>query len=411
MQEEDKPKTQIDTDPVRTRLRNAELEHAESGRRRALDDLRDSETRFRSLAESAVDAIISIDANDRIIYWNPGATKIFGYREEEALGRSATMLIPEHLREAHRKGVERFLRTGNPVLIGRVAEVQAVRKDGTAFDAELSISTWKTREGQFFSGIIRDISDRKEAERALEKSSREARERTVELESLIQMVAHDLKSPVIAMVGLVRALKNRLAKRSPDPGAVRILEQLTATGTSMELFLRDLLEGLVSDHIVLESAPVALDSIIHSIVNQQSPLLKEKHITVRVELRPDVPAVYADERRVRQVIDNILCNAIRHMGERPEPHIRIQVSEQEGFVLTRISDNGIGIPEEYRLRIFDRFFRVPKTQPSGGTGLGLAISRKIIEKHGGRIWVESEEGQGATFLFTLPKYNPLECVS
>jgi len=128
-------------------------------------------------------------------------------------------------------------------------------------------------------------------------------------------------------------------------------------------------------------------------------------------LRLDVSPVYADERRVRQVIDNILGNAIRHMGERLEPSIRIQVSENDGFVLTRISDNGIGIPEEYRHRIFDRFFRVPKPQPSGGTGLGLAIARKIIEKHGGRIWVESEEGQGATFLFTLPKCNPLECVS
>jgi signal transduction histidine kinase len=295
------------------------------------------------------------------------------------------------------------------VLIGKVAEVQAVRKDATEFDAELSLSTWTSREGMFFSGIIRDISDRKEAERALEQRTQEARARTAELESLIQMVAHDLKSPVIAMVGFVRALRARLGKGTPDPKMEQILQQLTNAGTSMESFLGDLLDGLVCDQSASERAPVALDETIRQIVNQQSGLLRERLVTVRMDFAPDTPRVYADERRVRQVIDNILGNAVRHMGEKPGPIIRISVEEQGRFVVTRISDNGIGIPAEYLPRIFDRFFRVPKAEPSRGTGLGLAIAKKIIESHGGTIWVESEEGQGATFAFTMPKCSPPEC--
>lgn len=405
MPNEDKRDKRIIRELEALRRRNAELEHAESERRSALEALRGSEMKFRSVAESTVDAIVSIDTHDRIIYWNPGAAKIFGYTEDEVIGRPVTALIPERLREAHRKGLERFRVTGNRVLIGRVVEVQALRKDGTEFDVELSLSTWTTGEGRFFSGIIRDISDRKEAQRALEQRTLEARERSAELESLIQMVAHDLKSPVIAIVGLVRALKSNLGKGPMDARTELILQQLTGAGTSMESFLRDLLDGLVSDQSAPERAPVALDATIRAIVNQQSALLNEKRITVRVESASTIPPVYADERRVKQVIDNILGNAIRHMGEKPDPLIRIEVAEQDGLVLTRIADNGRGIPAEYRDRVFDRFFRVPKSGPSGGTGLGLAIARKIIESHGGTIWVESEEGQGATFSFTLPVYD------
>jgi PAS domain S-box-containing protein len=410
MRDEQESKTRLLRELEELRRRNSELEYAETDRRAALDALRDSEMKFRSVAESTIDAIVSIDTEDRIIYWNPGAEKIFGYSEDEVLGQPVTILIPERLREAHRQGLERFRLTGKRVLIGKVAEVQALRKDATEFDAELSLSTWTSREGRFFSGIIRDISDRKEAERALEQSTREARQRTAELESLIQMVAHDLKSPVIAMVGFVRALKARLGKGAPDSKTEQILQQLTNAGTSMERFLGDLLDGLVCDQSAPQRSPVSLDEIIRSLVNEQSRLLAEKRITISMDLPSEVPLVYADERRVRQVLDNILGNAIRHMGEKPGPVIRISVEELGRFVIARISDNGIGIPAEYLPRIFDRFFRVPKAECSRGTGLGLAIARKIIESHEGTIGVESEEGQGTTFSFSLPKCSPPECV-
>jgi NtrC-family two-component system sensor histidine kinase KinB len=210
------------------------------------------------------------------------------------------------------------------------------------------------------------------------------------------------------MVGLVRALRSYLDKGKIDEKTEQILRQLTSAGTSMESFLRDLLDGLASDQGPTERVPVALDASIRACVEQYAALLEERSITLHLETPPNCPQVVADERRVRQVIDNILGNAIRHMGEKPDPTIRIHLLEEGGFLVTRISDNGVGIAEQYRERIFDRFFRVPQEDPSRGTGLGLAIAKQIIKSHGGSIWVESEEGHGATFSFTLPKHNPSE---
>ena len=148
------------------------------------------------------------------------------------MGRSVIMLIPESLREAHHTGVRRYLVTGERKLIGKTAELQGLTKGGIEFPLELSLSTWRTREGTFFTGMIRDITRRKEAEQALEQRTIEARQRNEELESLIQMVAHDLKSPVITIGGLVRLLKGRMAKMSADDRMEQILNQLSLTSES-----------------------------------------------------------------------------------------------------------------------------------------------------------------------------------
>jgi len=403
MREEDKPKKQILRELEDMRRKCADLESAEVERSAALEDLRDLETRFRSVAQSAIDAIISTDANDRIIFWNQGAKNIFGFTEEEILGKPVTLLIPERYRDAHRSGVRRFLSTKQPVLIGKVAELQALRKGGIEFPIELALSTWSTKDGTFFTGIIRDISSRVEARKALEQRTEEARQRTEDLESLIQMVAHDLKSPVISIVGLVRGLRGRCRDLPPDEKRVQILDELTKAGETMEKFLKDLLDGLVSEHSEPARDQVIMDRTVSESVHQHRQLLEERGIDVQLDIAPDLSSIWGDQHRIRQVIDNILINAVRHMGERPDPMINIEVKDHQESIMIRISDNGIGIPAEYLGRIFDRFFRVPRSSSQAGTGLGLSIAKKIVESHGGRIWVESEQGRGTTFSFTLPK--------
>jgi len=403
MRDEDRPKKQILRELEQMCRRCADLESVEAERQKALQGLRDSETKFRSVAQSAIDAIVSTDADDRVIFWNQGAENIFGYSEEEALGKPVTILIPKRYAEAHQAGVERFLSTRQPVLIGRVAELQGLRKGGKEFPIELSLSTWNTKEGTFFTGIIRDISGRAEARKALEQRTEEARQRTGELESLIQMVAHDLKSPVISLVGLVRALRGHCRNMPSDEKRDQILDQLTKTGETIENFLQELLDGLVPEHNKPVRDQVLMDRTVHESVNQYHQTVAERGIDIQLEMAPDLPTVWGDSHRIRQVIDNILINAIRHMGDRPDPMIVIEVRDHYESVLTRISDNGIGIPAEYLGKIFDRFFRVARSGGQAGTGLGLSIAKKIIESHGGRIWAESEEGRGTTFLFTLPK--------
>jgi len=405
MTDEERPKKQILRELEELRRRCADLESVEAERQVALEALGDSETKFRSVAQSAIDAIISTDADDRVIFWNRGAENIFGYSQEEVLGKPVTILIPERYAEAHRAGVKRFLSTKQPVLIGSVAEQQGLRKGGKEFPIELSLSTWNTKEGTFFTGIIRDISGRSEARKALEQRTEEARQRTGELESLIQMVAHDLKSPVISLVGLVRALRGHCRNMPSDEKRDEILDQLTKNGETMENFLQELLDGLVPEHSEPVRGQVLMDRTVHESVHQHHQTIEERGIDIQLQIAPGLPTVWGDPHRIRQVIDNILINAIRHMGDRPDPMIVIEIREHHESVLTQVSDNGIGIPQEYLGKIFDRFFRVPRAGGQAGTGLGLSIAKKIIESHGGRIWAESEEGRGTTFSFTLPKFK------
>jgi len=383
--------------------RNAELEAAESQRNMALESLRDSETRFRSVAQSAIDAIISINTSDEITFWNQGAQNVFGYTEEEILGKPVAILMPDRYREAHRNGITRYLSTGQKVLIGKTMEVQGVRRNSEEFPLELSLSTWKSGEEVFFSAIVRDISDRKAAEKALELSIAEAKQRTAELESLIQMVAHDLKSPVLTIAGLARVLTNRIRKIDHGNDIQPILKQLAISSETMERFLRDLLDGLALEQSQPILEPLPLEDVIREVSDRHGQLISEKGITLQTQIPKDAILVLADRPRICQVLDNLLINAIRYMGDRSEPLIKIQVAEEQGFYVTSVSDNGKGIPQEYHESIFERFFRVAGPDKPEGTGLGLFIVRKIVQSHGGAIWVESEEGRGATFRFTLPK--------
>jgi PAS domain S-box-containing protein len=380
---------------------HAESQAAQSAFRVAEAALRESEMRFRSVAHSAVDAIISINCSDEIIFWNPAAEAIFGYSEAEVLGKPATILMPEQYRPEHSRGVKRYLTTGVPALIGRTAEVMGLRKDGGAFPIELSLSTWTTQQGTFFTGIIRDISDRKEAERNVQQRTEEARQRTQELESLIQMVAHDLKSPIISIVGFAGFLRKALNGMPLDEKTLLVLSQLSSLSKTVEHFLKDLLDGLAVEHSEPELNPVQLDEHAREVVQQHKAVCEEKGITLDVDVAESLPPVRGDKRRLAQVLDNLVTNAIRHMGEKPLPTIRIQVSVDRGSVITRVSDNGTGIPPEYCNRVFDRFFRVPGTSGQG-TGLGLFIVKKIVESHGGSIWVESELDRGTAFVFSLP---------
>lgn len=160
----------------------------------------------------------------------------------------------------------------------------------------------------------------------------------------------------------------------------------------------------MSEHTEPERAEVRLVEVVNEVVRQHRQMIEEKGVNLEVEIA-SAPAVRGDRHRIQQVLDNLVINSVRHMGEKDHPMIRIQVLNDQDFVVTRVTDNGVGIPAQYLDKIFDRFFRVSRSGIQGGTGLGLSIAKKIVESHGGRIWVESEEGKGASFIFKLPRWT------
>ncbi len=406
MSDEQKSKEQLVDEINEIRRLNRDLKDTQDRLNLALQSLKDSEERFRAVARSAVDAIISTDSEDRVVFWNKGATRIFGHTEPEVIGKSVTIIIPERYKEAHTMGIRRYLETGRPSLIGGVAELSGLKKDGAELPIELALSTWRTKDGRFFTGIIRDITERKEVHRELEQRRSESEERNEELESLIQMVAHDLKSPVITIAGFVKKLRRMIGEgSSPEKMEPALHQVVTATGT-VEKFLGDLLDSLASEHNVPEKSPLSMEELVREVIHQKEQLFSEKNITLEFDPPDQLPQIVAERRRILQVLDNLVGNAANYMGERDNPVIRVDIHQGNEVLITSIADNGVGIPNEYQSKIFDRFVRIKNTP--GGTGLGLAISKKIVQSFGGRIWLDSEEGHGATFRFSLPVYFPSE---
>jgi signal transduction histidine kinase len=227
--------------------------------------------------------------------------------------------------------------------------------------------------------------------------------RIEQLESLIEMVAHDLKSPVIAIHGFVRMLRKRCGDMPPDPRLNEILKHLAVASRSLQNYLTDLSQLLAADGIELEFEEVSLTEAIEEVLDQQIQALEEKRITVDLDFADYRPKVLADRRRIIQVLDNLIINAMVHMGEPANPRIEVRLRDGRKFVIISVTDNGVGVPPDYHEKVFKRFFRVPGTGAKTGTGLGLSIAKTIVEMHSGRIWLESDRGKGATFCFTLPK--------
>lgn len=396
----------LPTGMTELRQRLQELEHAEKRRRIAEECMLQWEMRFRALTQSPLYGIVCLDPCMRVAFWNQGAERIFGYTEQEAQGMQVRALLPDLPELLRRLHDESLIQEGRILSLGRPFECKGVRKTGDLVPVEFCISSWKDRSGVSYSVVIRDISFRKRAIEALQCRAEEARKRAEELETLIQSVAHDLKSPVVTVRGLAQLLVRRSRGSLTDHDCEQALLQIATSARSMEALLNALLEGLSAPHAKLQWAPVHLRTTIEEVLDQHKQELQEKGIRVMIDVQERLPDVYGDKHRIGRIIDNLVANAIRHMGERTRPFIQIRCVAKTGFIVVSVSDNGRGIPPEQQSKIFDRFVRAPDPQEgTAGSGLGLFIAKKFVESHQGRIWVESKLGRGTTFSFTLPKFT------
>ncbi len=350
---------------------------------RTYEVLEKSEARFRAVTQTAYDAIVTIDSQGKIVLWNRGAEAIFGYSAEEVLGRPVTMIMPERFQEDHRVGMQRLVSSGETRIVGQVVEVTGLRKDGSEFPVELSLATWKAGESLFITGILRDITEHKQAEHMKDE--------------FIGMVSHELKTPITVIMG---SIYTALSKGITTEERQQLLEDAASTTDSLASIVENLLElsRAQANRLAIRKERIDIAEIAGNVTGK----LGDKSAMHRliVDIPSGLPAVSADRVRVERILYNLIGNAIKYSPSGGD--ITVFARPRDDRLIIGVKDQGVGISAEDQARLFKPFERLERTDGIAGVGLGLNVCRRLVEAHGGRIWVESEAGKGATFLFTLP---------
>jgi PAS domain S-box-containing protein len=353
--------------------------------------LQRTQEQLRAVADTAVDAIVSADAEGHIVYVNGAAEWSFGYDASELIGRPLTILMSDRFREPHKQGFERFLATGETAVIGRRVEVAGKRKDGHEFPVELAISSWTEGGEIFFTGILRDITERREAEEALRQSDQLKT-------AVLRSVSHDMRSPLTAIM----AAGESSASANLDPTARRELSSVIVTEASrLSRLVEKLLDlsrlqaGVAAPHRI----PCSIEEVILGALDQ----LPGSSRKFEIDLETDLPAVLADVAQLERILANLLENAGRHADGRA---VRITGQAAAKAMIVKVADNGPGVPEADRENVFEPFYRGDGAEAHGGSGLGLAIVKGFVEGNGGRVWVEETPGGGATFVLELQLEGP-----
>jgi len=362
-----------------------------SARKHAEDSLRDSEVRFRAVAETANEGIVTADAQGTVRYWNPGAARMFGRSADEIVGHPLTLLLPE----PHRTN---YIQQGADNLVGKTVELTGLRKDGTTFSADMSLSRWENTQGRFYTAILRDVTDRKNAERELEAKAEELSRSNQELEQFAYVASHDLQEP-LRMVSNYTQLLARRYKDKLDQDANEFIDFAVDGAKRMQALIHDLLQYARVGTRGREMKPTPAAKVITEALTNLAGAIDEAK--AQVDVSP-MPTVNCDSGQLTLVFQNLIGNAIKFRRAEGTPTVRVTAEQADDVWVFAVRDNGIGIDPKYFDRIFQMFQRLHTRTEYPGTGIGLALCKKIIERHGGRIRVESTPGQGTTFSFTMP---------
>jgi PAS domain S-box-containing protein len=362
-------------------------------RKKAEEALRESEEKYRELINTSLDGIISSGPQTRVIIWNQGAEKIFGYREEEMLGHSMMKIIPERDREKVGKRLALLNKPGTGKSANTIVEGTGVKKDGSEVPIEISMTSRELENTSIVTAIIRDITVRKEAEEKLREIDKMKSE-------FLSNVSHELRTPLQSIGGFTKLIMNG---QVPDAATQQeFLQIIDREALHLGNLINSLLDmsRLEAGRFQINRKLIQVRDYIIDPVKSFYSLARDKNITLTENIPAQLPEMEADGERLRQVVINLLGNAIKFSD--PGGNVNVKVEKQKDQLLFQVSDHGIGISEESKKHLFERFYRAEGEMVRGGTGLGLFISKQIIEAHGGRIWTESKLGEGSTFSFTLP---------
>lgn len=374
-------------------------------KRKADLELQESKEHISKIIESALDAIIMMDSDGKIIAWNFQAETIFGWAEDEAIGKNlAELIIPGQFQEAHRRGLRKFLETGEgPVLNTRI-EISAIRKYGQEFPVELSITPIAHGGKLNFSGFIRDLTEKKKAEKELQDATKAAQAASKAKSEFLANTSHEIRTPLNAITGFSRILLKLLNQNKIDEDFEQYLGIIIRSGENLTEVINNVLDlsKIESGKMELHKEPFDLKVVIKSLVSIYKHQAMEKNIEFEYRFDKNLEGLIISDRvKLNQILTNLISNAIKFTEK---GIINIEVQKQSNKIHFTVKDSGIGISESKIDIVFNAFEQADSstTRNYGGSGLGLAITKKMTELLGGEIGLESVEGKGSEFYFDIP---------
>ncbi len=362
-----------------------------------ITERKQAEEKFRLVVESAPNAMVMVNQHGEIVLVNSETERCFGYPRADLLGQSIEMLVPTRFRENHPGYRHDYFNHLVTRSMGAGRDLFGLHKDGSEFPVEIGLNPIRTQEGTLVLSSIIDISERKQAEQALQDRSDELARSNAELEQFAYLASHDLQEPLRTVTSFVDVLqRDSHQMRSEKVGTS--LRFISNAATRMSELITGLLEY---SRVGREGQQVIVDcnTMVNAIQEDLSHIISESRATLNVE---ELPQLKGCEPELRMLVQNLIINAIKFRTKDTDPSIRIVARQEQRYWQISIHDNGIGIAPEHQNRIFDIFQRLHTKQEYEGTGIGLAHCRKIVHAHGGKIWVDSYVGKGSAFHFTLP---------
>lgn len=351
--------------------------------------LRDREARISAILNNVVDGIVTIDKLGVIETFNPAAERLFGYNADEVIGLNVKCLMPEPYRNEHDRFLQNYRDTGEAKIIGSGREVVGQRKDFSTFPMELAVGEMEVAGNQMFTGIVRDISERKQAERMKTE--------------FISTVSHELRTPLTSIKGSLGLIQSGAIGELPD----KLSSMLSIAYNNSDRLIRlinDILdtEKIGAGMMDFRIAPMDLGLLLEQAIEANKGYGERHGVNFVLSSELTEARVEGDHDRLMQVLANLMSNAVKFSPE--GGNVELSLSRQDGNFRVAVSDRGSGIPEDFRDKVFGRFHQADSSdsRKKGGSGLGLNITRAIVEHHGGTIYFETESDKGTTFFVDLP---------